>query len=227
MISDEEAKAAQELAKTTNTALEKSGDLGSYVARTLGDLPTELFGIATDWVKAYRLKQAIKLREEILVEFKARGIRDPKELSPGFVIPYLEAATLVEDDELRSMWVRLLANAADSSFQFEVSSSYLDILRQFGPLEARCLQLIADCQSSYNPDVGVWTADLPKRVLEHKPYSDDGDQPTREVMVALNNLSRLGCLDSNLVWSSQNKFSCVSLTPLGAALIEACSYPKV
>ena len=225
---DEEAKAVQEIAKTTKTALEKSGDLGAYVTRTFGDLQSELVGVLTDKAQVYRAIHRIKLSEEFCVELKKRGIRNPKAVSPSFLIPYLDAATLVEDDELRAMWVCLLVNAADPSAEFNVSKFYIDILKQMGPLEAQCLQVIAQSPNSHNEDLGVWTADLPDRVHDQKPSANhDECLPAKDVTVALNNLGRLGCINTNLVWDSRGAYSVVVLTPLGAALVESCSTSKL
>ena len=52
MITDEQAKAFQELFKMGNTAMEKAADAGSYLSKLAFDPLKELSGFATDEIRA-------------------------------------------------------------------------------------------------------------------------------------------------------------------------------
>jgi hypothetical protein len=54
-MSDEEAKAIQEVAKATVVVVKVAGDAGSYLARVLDSIPDDLLGLVVgDWLKHKR-----------------------------------------------------------------------------------------------------------------------------------------------------------------------------
>lgn len=56
------------------------------------------------------------------------------------LFPLVEAASLETDETLMEMWAALLANAADPRTRMEITTSFVEILRQLGKAEVKIIQ---------------------------------------------------------------------------------------
>jgi hypothetical protein len=70
---------------------------------------------------------------------KEAGI-SPQAVPPRLFLPILEAASIEDDEDLHTRWAALLANAATSPDL--VHPSYIEVLKQLTPVEARLLDAL-------------------------------------------------------------------------------------
>ncbi len=67
---------------------------------------------------------------------------EPAEVAPQILLPLLEAASLQDGEDLRSMWANLLANAADPRNQVETRPRFVSILRDLSVSEAKFFDVL-------------------------------------------------------------------------------------
>ncbi len=72
---EEEAKAVQEVAKTTRKGFDIAEKLGSFLATIFGKGFTHLGGSFSDWSKYFRYKNFLKLEDKVTSLHQKRGIR--------------------------------------------------------------------------------------------------------------------------------------------------------
>lgn len=77
---------------------------------------------------------------ERAVLFLASVGRKAKPVEEKILFPLVEAASLETDETLLEMWAALLANAADPNVSMELSTSFVEILRQLGKAEIKIIQ---------------------------------------------------------------------------------------
>jgi hypothetical protein len=129
MITDEQAKLAQELVKSAS-------GLGGYFADILGDFPKDLFGLLVgDRVKARRIKGIERLWQRTSERLEHRSV-DPEPPSLKYAIPILEAAADEENEELQDLWSRLLAAAMDPNRRDGMRQSFIETVKQMDPIDA-------------------------------------------------------------------------------------------
>lgn len=86
--------------------------------------------------------------------------REPQTVEEKTLFPLVQAASLEADPLLAEKWAALLANAADPAQRVPVHPSYVEILRQLTPTEAKLLEeLFAD----------IYAYVLPMSVTEVSP----------------------------------------------------------
>lgn len=74
---DEEAKAVQEVAKTSNKALDLFSGIGAFLKDAVGPLIVDSVGFYADRVRARRLEQAVILKFKILNNLRKLDITVP------------------------------------------------------------------------------------------------------------------------------------------------------
>lgn len=218
MMSDEEAKAVQEIAKTTKAALPLAEKFGAFVARVIGGPLEQGMGIVEDQIKFRRWERQLRMMKAADELLESLGIQNSiKPVPMKIAIPLLYAATLEESDELQDRWARLLVNALDPHSQSEVTRALISVLEDFGAMEAKLLDVIV-AQSN---DDGIITAGLPDKVLINSP-NEPMPMPPDNVALALWNLVRLGCVTSAMTWGGGATIAQVYPTALGRELVRAC-----
>ncbi len=141
---EETAKAAAEIAKTADTALELAGKAGSFVAKVFGDTAAQLGGMATDQVKMWRYQRLLSIQDKVNEIHRRRGI-EGKTIPVLYKIglPMLEAASLEDEETLQSMWARLIANAMDPAYSETIHPAYAEVLKQLSADEALIIETLA------------------------------------------------------------------------------------
>ncbi len=141
MISDEEAKAAQEVAKVTGKSIELSKKVAHFLCKFIGTAPEEVGEIVTNWVRYYKFKNFLAISdlvEGVIEQRKLAGKTIPLKARIG--IPLLEAATQENDSDLQTMWASLIVTASDPTRSGEVGRIFITILSAFDPLDAEILK---------------------------------------------------------------------------------------
>ena len=113
--------------------------------------------------------------------------------------PALEAAQYyVEEDELRSMFAKLIASSMDSDFTNIVHPSFVEIIKQLSPLDAQNLKVAS--QSTFLPIVDFVCKDksapLQQMTLHKNVFLANKDCQNISLQASsLDNLIRLGLID--------------------------------
>ncbi len=225
---EESAKAVQEVAKTTSNAIDASREMGGFVSRFVSGPLEQGVGIIEDklrYVRWERQQRLIKRSEEYIQQ---QGLSSPnKPLLLKNAVPLLEYATLEEDDYLQDMWARLLVNGTNKSTGINLERSFIEILSQLNSLEVNILEAIYSLPFEDANHEGIITAGLPyEAVIVDKDRKEELEQPSKEVLLSLANLARIGCVRSPLMWGGGELFTLINPTLIGKEFVAACSFQK-
>lgn len=111
-------------------------------------------GMLSDQLYAWQLMNRVKIAAKAKEKLDAAGI-EPKAVSPGFLMPFLEAAGNVEEECLQDLWANLLASGTTS----DVSQHplFLSALRNLTKHEVEALILLAKDNEFKVPDLQTLT----------------------------------------------------------------------
>lgn len=227
---DEEAKAAQEIAKATKKGLEVSEKFGAFLSKIFGEGFQHLGDSFADCAKYIRYKNMLKIQHKVDRLHQERGIKSTTlSISPGTGLALLESASLEDDDNIQEKWAALLANATDPEKRIKIQKIYIQIISSLEPLDA----LVMDYLSEQDAPIKISYGEFPK--INAKHISETLSQDIDDINLSLSNLFRLGCLiDSwkNQTWDTMgqgfqgfrvnNPESDFRLSHLGRTLMEAC-----
>ena len=220
----EESKAIQEVAKASGKAVDAAREAGGFIAKFIAGPLEQGVGIFEDRLKYMRWERQVRLMARAEEFMRLSGLKAPTRPVPmKIAIPIMQGATLEEDDALQDRWAALLVNAGNASFLAEIRRSYASILEQLTPLDARILDVLYSLPFDQSQHNGVVTAELPHsaRIREEKETAET-ELPSQEVVIALSNLARLGCLRPGMTWGGGESFRKVNPTISGKAFVEAC-----
>jgi abortive infection alpha-like protein len=212
-ISDEQARAIQEVAKTTGTALDLVEKAGAYIGWVLGTVPADLAGVlGGDWLAQVRIRNLAWYRHRTEEILRARGVAEPAPVSPSLAIPLLRAAADESREELQELWAQLLAAAVDPKRSKLVRRSFISTVSQLDPLDAAVLfKRHEHSASSIQPD------DL--RFVATSLHLSE-----QEVEVSVQHLDQLGCVQIDR--KDPGRLLVIShftTTSYGRELIRTCS----
>jgi hypothetical protein len=137
MIPDELVKAVPEVAKGL-AAVGASIPTTAMVKRMLGPAMDEVAEMLRDRVRLYRYGRQLTCVEKAAKMAEEAGFQ-PCAVPPKILFPLLEGVSWEEDEEMHTMWASLLANATNSASTNNVRPSFIAILKQLAPDEARLL----------------------------------------------------------------------------------------
>ncbi|TDR70645.1 Abi-alpha family protein [Paludibacterium purpuratum] len=225
MLSDEEAKAVQGVARLAGQSVAAVKALCEFIAEYIGGPLEQGVAIWTDKLRYRRWENQIVLVEKAKAFLAARGMTGPtRALGLNLAIPLLEEASLADSEYLQDRWAALLANAADVT-KPEVRRAYVTILAELTSFDASILVKLfdADLASEWTNDIPpqLWTHHLPDEVL----VSNKSIEPAvlrPEVALSLTNLGRLDLIDSAGAFGGMAAVHWVSMTELGRQFVDAC-----
>ena len=117
-----------------------------YLLKILGAPLEQIGGILASPMeenKKRRAERLVRIATEAEAQVKATG-GEPIQIPDYIVIPLLEKATLVDDDQLQKMWASLLANASHPERASSVSQAFPTMLAGLSPREAKFLEVFFD-----------------------------------------------------------------------------------
>ncbi|MFO3723932.1 Abi-alpha family protein [Pseudomonas sp. HLMP] len=220
---DEQAKALQEVAKTTSQAIEAAREVGGFISKFISGSLEQGLGIFEDKLKYLRWERSIRLAQRAEELMAQAGLTTPSRPVPlKLMLPLLQGATLEEDDDIQDRWAALLVNAANENFDGEIRRSYTVILEQLTSLDARVLDAIYSLSFEDSQHTGVITSDLPDQARIAEDSTTESAPPGREVLLSLSNLARLGCITPALTWGGGESYNRINPTIAGKAFVDAC-----
>lgn len=225
-MSDETAKAVQEVAKTTTVAINAAEKAGGFLAEFIRGPLSEAVGIWTDNLRVRRFENLLSLRARVMKSIEAAGAEiDLRQIPLSIGVPLLEAASLEEDELLQEKWANLLIKFADASSGVSMQKAFGSVLAAMSPLEAMILDKIYSlAPPAPGEEPGILTEQLPESATR-MPSGTGGrpPDPSEEVQLAISNLLRLGCLGPATVFDGGELLSVVYESAFGRALHRACS----
>jgi len=142
-ISDEQAKAIQEVAKTTGTALELVEKAGAYIGWVFGTVPADLAGVlGGDWLAQVRIRNLAWYRQRTEEILQARGVTETAAVSPSLAIPLLRGAADESREELQELWARLLVAALDPATNNRIRHSFIEAVKDIDLMDTRIIYRI-------------------------------------------------------------------------------------
>lgn len=223
---DAELKAVQEVAKTTGKVVDAAREAGGFIARFVAGSLEQGMGIFEDRLRYARWERQVRLMRRADDFLHQLSMNGPNRAVPlKLAVPLLQAATLEDDDQLQDRWAMLLVNAGNSNFQFEIRRAYLSILEQINSLEAEILDVIYALPYESMQHDGVLTTDLPSSARVFGPNEQNAQEPMPEIVLALSNLARLGCIRAGSTMGGGEYFARINPSRLGLSFVQACQLP--
>ncbi|MBM7562769.1 Abi-alpha family protein [Fusibacter tunisiensis] len=222
---EQNMKTAEEIAKTTNKALELVLNFAKFISKHVDGSLEQTMGMFEDKLKYMRWERQVRLMQKA-DEFRIKFcIKDEyKQIPMKLAIPFFEASTLEDDDYLQDLWAKLLVNSTNPENDFNLTRSIISILEQMTSLDAIILEKIYENSYEEMFNKGVKTGYLPEYApIQIKEDDDDIKLNDIQIKLALSNLSRIGCLKFCLTWSGEEHFDVVIPTLLGKTVYEACT----
>jgi hypothetical protein len=162
--------------------------LHDFLGKLLGPAATEVGLSVGDSARVWRMKRQLRLLQELKAMIDASGL-DIKPIAPRLFFPILEAASVEDDDDMQSRWAALLANAATTN---SVHPSFIEVLRNLAPDEARLLDKLYDaCKLKNTSRVRPWVDSI--SIAEQTRRRSAGENPED----AFANLVRLGLIQAS------------------------------
>lgn len=227
-MSDESAKAVQEIAKTTGKAIDAGEKFGGFISRFISGPLEQGVGIFEDKLKYMRWERQQRLMRRAEEFMSNLGLEAPSKPIPlKIAVPLFQAASIEDDDYLQDMWARLLVNGASIESGIDLNRAYIDILERLTLLEVRILERIYSLSFDGTQHKRVVTGQLPDTaVIEASLENKYLEQPKDEVKLALANLARLGCISLPTSWGGEEIFTSVNPTIMGKSFVEACTLKR-
>ena len=198
--------------KETNALTQFSGAIEKFVHKLTGGAFEQLGGMAADWLRKKRFELAVARIEGTYQKCRDAGFENPDEVSLDVLLPWLEGASVEQDECLHELWESLLANEADPRKQIQTHRSFVRILKQIEAPEQKVLEglyalslpkaeeLPDDLEREWyelNIDVIFLDNDEIRKAIQSVGFNDDLISEDR-LNLAKSNLVRLGlCASRN------------------------------
>ena len=227
---EEVSKAIQEVAKLGDKGLDTAQKAGSFFAKVFKSPIDELSNIIHDKLRFIRWKRLIEMADEVNGILEARGVTETRALPPKLAIPLLEDGSLEDDDELKSLWSKLLANALDPNFKDDIRYGFIEMLKNITGREALLLKKLHEALVAQNfiDDISQLSArHIDKeqiiKILNITPeqYLVSAHNLMRQQLIAPAVISGGVSIGSNPL-SSYKGTDVIYLTALGVKFVEAC-----
>jgi len=227
-MSEETFKAGAEAIKASAELGSKAIDAGTSFGALFKGAISERVGMLEDRWKAQRWKQRVKLVIDAHKYLKDRGLSGAtRDIPMPFAVNLLQNGELEESDDLRDIWSRLLANAADAGSGIEPRVAYVEILAEMTSLDAQNLEVLVRAQLRHQGKTEtalIVTGKLPNTA---EPFDEPKDYdllPEVRVAVSVSNLARLGLVEpASATFGGKPLYHYVVITPLGLDFYHSCS----
>ena len=216
---EETAKATQEVAKTTNTAIETTRDFGNYMSQFFTPPLEQVSELITDKLKYYTWSNKLNLMSKAKKKMDKLGLHAQNTIPLKLGIPLLEAASLEEDDKLQELWANLLVN---SSTGFSLERSYISVLEQMSWLETNILMKIYKTISPHEQYDDILLTLNTEEIFDDLIKIGISEY---DIKLAFSNLTRLQCILRVVTYGGGENFKRIHTTIFGRTLFESIKNP--
>ncbi|MGZ5012252.1 MAG: Abi-alpha family protein [Methylobacter sp.] len=173
-MTEEEAKAAQEIAKAASQGINALEKTGGYLSKYIDGPLEQAIGIVEDRLKYYRWERKSRLFDRANEFLKNRGMTSPTAPVPlKIALPILEAGSIEDDDDIQDIYAQILANAADIKFELKIKRTYIDVLQNLSGIEINILKRIYSFNFEEIWNEGVWMTTFPLLSLGEPPQQEN------------------------------------------------------
>ncbi|MDR7665319.1 Abi-alpha family protein [Methanosarcina sp. Z-7115] len=233
---EEWVKATTEGAKLATTVVEKVSNVPGFIAKYIDEPLMELAGKWVDNRKFDRWENLVKIQDKVNAILKERGCKTLRMITPKLGIPLIDQALLEDNDDLREIWCKLIANSLDPNINVEFHYAYIDIIKNLTPLDAKVLEFayhetLRKVDTVNQESIKMYMSKIVVKLETIYKYLNVHEE---ELTISYHNLMRVECLryfgqqssivvgEDETVPSMLNDPMWVAITPLGIALVEAC-----
>lgn len=192
LVSQTAGKTYDDLAHPTAQA---TGEIISFIPRTI----RVWFGKWEKWILngEYAIRETEKLLEEKLKHIPGDKIVEPE---PYVAVPAIQQLSYsLDSEELRELYANLLASSINADTKKNVHPSFVEIIKQLSPLDARAVEMIKHNQKPIPIITGRLNYEGSNTFLEIvRDYSTvlySIYQDVNELAASLQNLKRLGLIN--------------------------------
>lgn len=148
-LTDEQAKAIQEVAKFGSEAAGLVRGLGGYLRQIFGTVPEDMIGLLIgDSLRFKRAENMARTAKRAFEILEARGVEQLQPAPLSVALPLLEGAAEEDREELTELWAKLLAAAADPDRAGAMRQSFIRAVKQMDPLDALVLDRLPESPMS-------------------------------------------------------------------------------
>jgi Fe-S oxidoreductase len=136
VISDEEAKAAQEIAKLGQRSIDAASEAGGFFAKTFGEAIEHVSQALADKAAGYRIVNRAKVAKKTEERLEKLGVTvtNAKLIDYRNGIPLLEAISDEPNESLQDVWAAYFANALNpKNSSVTANRQLVNIIRQLEP----------------------------------------------------------------------------------------------
>jgi hypothetical protein len=134
VISDEQAKAAQEIAKFGQKGTDAASEAGGFFAKTFGNAIEHFSQALADKAAAYRIVNRPKIALKTQERLEKLGVTNFKAIDFRNGVPLLEGISDESDETLQDVWAAYFANALNPENPAVTANRQLiNIIRQLEP----------------------------------------------------------------------------------------------
>jgi hypothetical protein len=228
----------EEIVKYGSKALADITEIGKKLA---GPLAEEIGLTLGDKAREYRLRNAVKIFGRVKNMLAEAGIK-PVAIPPRLFLSAIEAASVEDDETLQAKWAALLTNAADPERRIPVLPSFVEVLQELTPDEARLLEQVYDSvrdpafpvNTIYGAKIIDSFSDLTLMLVGRSKRIDVTEAEQEYRLLVIDDLIRLGIIwrrDTPPIATSMSRDQFLGattnffLTPFGYAFLSACRAP--
>lgn len=209
------------------------------LVRMLGGPADAVGEVLAEPIREWQRKRLERAREVITgaATILERAGEEPQPVPGRILMPILEHSSLEEDDDLRSKWAGLLANAASLGLGNRILPGYADILRQLTPVQARIIDWMYGDSYQLGPgEPAHWPSVQRDEVMEHFALT------RQDYTLLASDLHRLQLIDGrrhvNFTdatgmfntagggWTTESLYGTIGLTALAVHFVQACCPPQ-
>lgn len=144
MISDEEARAAQELAKLGQKSFDAATDAGGWLTKTFGKAIDHVSEAFADKAAAYRIRNRAKVFAKTRAYLEKLGVTDLRTIDFRNGIPLLESISDEPEESVQDLWAAYIANALDSSQQsIAINRLIINVIKNLEPNDLPVIRRLA------------------------------------------------------------------------------------
>lgn len=134
----------------------KTGKLAGELLKSSGALSDLWQVLLGDRVSHWRVRNAARMQHKTTAEVERLGLKlNPSRLPDKFVVAWFDEALNQDEDELQTLFARLLIRAADDSSTTEADRRLIEILARFTPVDAVIFQRLYSDRPF--PDAGAYS----------------------------------------------------------------------
>lgn len=192
-------------------SVQETGKLLSRIPRAIN----AAFSGLDKWIlnKEYSIDETKKLLAQKLEKIDPDKIVEPE---PYVAIPTIQSISYaMNSDELRNLYANLLAKSMISDTKDSVHPSFVEIIKQMSPMDARIFNIIS--KAPIRPLINLQTLDSSESIHSIQYHcSWITDASIKQVATSIDNLVRLGLIEIpyGQSYAAETNYDCVKSNPL-------------